>query len=87
MDINQLIRSVRSMVNNNDHGGAYQVIAEAIGNDGLSQAFAEINRRHLQIGRLPFELYEARHMLYQQLMATARKHLGEDSFQRLRSAL
>lgn len=87
MDINQLIRSVRCKVNNNDHGGAYQVIAEAIGDDGLSKAFAEINRKHSEVGRLPFGLYEARHMLYQQLMATARKRLGEDSFQRLRGAL
>ena len=87
MDISALIRSVRRQVSNNDHGGAYQRIAESLGEKELADALARINREHLRVGHLPFELHEARHMLYVQLMTSARKRLGEESFQRLRDAL
>lgn len=87
MDLSQLARSVRTKVNQNDHGGAYLMIAEAIGDNELAQAFARINKEYMRTGHLPFELYEVRHMLYLQLMHKARKHFGEETFQRLHSAL
>lgn len=87
MELSKLVETVRCRVNNNDHGGAYQAIAESLGEKELAEAFARINKEHLRVGHLPFELYEARHFLYQQLMSCARKRLGEESFQQLRGAL
>lgn len=87
MELSKLVSTVRRKVSINDHGGAYQLIAESIGEDELADALARINKEHIRVGRLPFELYEARHHLYMLLMHRARKKLGEDSFQRLRDAL
>lgn len=39
MELSKLIRCVRCQVNNNDHGGAYQTIAESPGEKELAGAF------------------------------------------------
>lgn len=87
MDLQQLVRQVCRKVQNNDHGEAYLLIAEAMNNDVLSQGLAEINREHRKLGHLPHDLYLARHRFYQELMFQARKYFGEEAFKQLYNAL
>jgi len=70
----------------NDHGGAYQFAAEKLGCNELAMRFERINKRQIELGHLPVDLYEQRHRLYQELMAFARSNLSVAMYDRLYSA-
>lgn len=70
----------------NDHGGAYQFAAEKLGCNELAMRFERINKRQIELGHLPVDLYEQRHRLYQELMAFARSSLRVATYDRLYGA-
>lgn len=68
----KVIKELRALVQVNDHGAAYLLAAKKLGFDDLAQRFSYINRRHLEMGHLPRDLYEARFGAYSELMERAR---------------
>ena len=65
-------KQIRQLVDVNDHGGAYALAAQAIGRTDLAERFAQINRRHLELGHLPLDLQFRRDEASQALMAALR---------------
>lgn len=77
----QTLREIRSMVQNNDHGGAFHLAATALGQEDLAAQFDSINRRQQAIGHLPYKLYEERFSLYLQMMSAAKAMLPSADYQ------
>lgn len=73
---------IKALTQINDHGGAYQFAAYALGLNELAERFRSINLQHLELGHLPSRLYEERFVIYQELMAFARANLGKTEFQK-----
>lgn len=72
----KFLRTVRAMVQRNDHGSAYQLAAKTLGCVGLEEQFDRINRRCDHLGHVPIDLDHKRYGLYQQLMAYAKAHMS-----------
>jgi hypothetical protein len=49
----------------------------------LTERFAHIHRRQMELGHLPHDLYEARHKAYQDLLVAAKAALDEPTYQKL----
>lgn len=81
------LKEIRALTQVNDCGAAYQLVAKALGCAALADQFGQINRRQLELGHLPHELYEARHRLYQELMAQARALLEDAEYRQLYRSL
>lgn len=77
------LKEIRALVQINDHGGAYQLAAKELGDADLAEQFASINRRNLELGHLPIDLYDRRHGLYQRLLAGAKRNLSSTNYQQL----
>lgn len=74
------LREIRSMVQLNDHGQAYQFASNKLGLDKLAASFAEINRKHVLLGYLSHDLYVKRFELYREMMDSARNLLDQKTF-------
>lgn len=83
----KLLKGIRTLTQVNDHGGAYQEAAQALGCDDLVQRFSSINQQHLRLGELSPRLYEQRFAAYQELLKRARVKLSAADYQRLYGAL
>lgn len=76
-----LIRQIAILTSRNAHGEAYQLGAKTLGLIKLSERFADINRRHIQLGYLSHELDLERKSAYDELMEHARTHMGSADYQ------
>lgn len=77
------LSEIRSLVQANDHGGAYQMAARVLKFDELAERFGGINRQQLELGHLTGNLYEERHRLYKELLVRAQATLSAGEFQQL----
>ena len=77
----KLVTSLRSMKERNDHGGAYEQAAVALGFDELALKFRSLNQLHENKGYLSLSLSYKRYELYTALLEGAKKRLTPDQFQ------
>lgn len=77
------LKDLQDQVQCNDHGGAYYEAAKALGCEDLTERFERINRRQLDLGHLPHDLYAERHGLYQELMSFARANMCATAYKQL----
>lgn len=82
-----LLKELRGLVQVNDHGGACQCAAVALGCNNLAERFGSINRRQMELGHLPHNLYEERQGLRQQLMAAAQEKLNPAEYMRFSASI
>jgi hypothetical protein len=82
-----LIRQIAILTGINAHGEAYQLGAKTLGLIKLSERFADINRRHLQLGYLSHELDLERMHAYEELMGHARTHMEAADYQQFYMAM
>lgn len=80
---NKTLIGLRSMVQLNDHGGAYQLAAQTLEFGDLAERFRKINCRQLELGHLPYNLYAEREGLYADLMTRAKAMLSPSEYQQL----
>lgn len=66
----------------NDHGTAYQMAAEALGQKDLAARFERINRQHMRDGELSMTLYGERMEALQDMLKFARSHMSDTDYQR-----
>jgi len=84
---NETLTDIAELVEVNDHGGAYLLVAKTIGSDRLIKAMKDVNRRHLAQGYLTAELDGRRWEIYKELLEEARAKLSEEDYRRLYAAL
>lgn len=77
------LKEIRALTAVNDHGSAYQMAAALLGETALVEQFARINKRHLELGHLSWDLNAERHKAYQALMAAAKTKLDPITYQKL----
>lgn len=77
------LQEIRSLTQLNDHSGACLLAARWLGDTPLTERFAHIHRRQMELGHLPHDLYEARHKAYQDLLVAAKAALDEPTYQKL----
>lgn len=75
-----VLKSIQSAVQLNDHGDAYLQAAQALNAHELVTRFSKVNRRQLELGHLPPELYQERQQAYQELLKVARDQLEPASY-------
>lgn len=80
------VKRVEQCTSVNDHGGALEVAAEALGCADLVERLQSIQRQHMDLGYLPNNLYEERRNIYIELFTVARNTLSNTDYQRLHAA-
>lgn len=80
------LNRIKQLTSNNDHGEALVTAAKYFGCDELLERLMEINRKHMELGHLPIQLYGERYGIYQDLLAFARSRLSDADYQRLYAA-
>ena len=66
----------------NDHGTAYVLAAQLLGNETLTRKFERINREHLRVGYLSGDLVEERYYAYKELMSYAKHVMSDENFKK-----
>jgi hypothetical protein len=84
LSIETLASRMKSLIEVNDHGGAYLLAAKGLGCTDLVERFERINRRQLELGHLPPDLEEDRRRACESLKVFAKKKLGTVGAQELR---
>lgn len=84
--ISKMLREIRELVQVNAAGDAYEFAAKALGCNDLAEQFGRVNRQHREHGDIPWDLYEERHALYDNLMAFAKANLTSAEYQQLYDA-
>lgn len=77
----KIVRRIAFLTYSNAHGEAYQLGAETLGLDKLSERFAGIERQRKQLGYLSQELNAERRGAYEKLMEHARTHMRTADYQ------
>lgn len=70
----------------NDHCGALIAAAEMLNRKGSIERLKWIQRKHLDLGHLPVDLYEERHGIYRDLLAFAKARLSPVLYQQFYAA-
>jgi hypothetical protein len=78
----KLLTQLKSLTENNLHGEAYQVAAQALGQQALHDQFARIERDRVRIGHLPHDLNQERYAAYTELMQVAKRRLFPAAYDR-----
>lgn len=78
----KLLTRLKALTENNLHGEAYQVAAEALGETVLHDQFAQIERNRVSIGHLSHDLNQERYQAYTQLMQVAKRRLFPAQYDR-----
>jgi hypothetical protein len=79
----QTLHRLHSLKEDNLHGEAYQLAAQALELPDLVDTFTRINRDHNRAGWLRPELDAERRSAYEKLLVQARKLLTEEQYNQL----
>lgn len=79
----QTLRRIASLKEDNLHGEAYLLAAQALELADLVDTFTRINRDHNRAGWLNLTLESERRTAYEKLLAEARKLLTEEQYSQL----
>lgn len=61
----EALQTLKELTANNDHGECYKLAASYLMLDELAEKFDAINRRHIRLGYLDYDLSQKRYALYQ----------------------
>ena len=81
MDKKTLAR-IAKLTECNNHGAAYFIAAQALGQSKLAETFSAINKQHQREGKLSVELYRERFAAYTELTKYAKSHMSADAYQK-----
>ena len=76
------VKEIKALTRVNAHGDAYALAARALGLTEIAEQFDSINRQHMTLGYLTWELNHERYAVYEKLMAHAKSHMSKTDYQK-----